>query len=1167
MVECGEEPEIEEEEFDREEKQILLKTVLGEPRHLENIEPYQVEAHCWRLKDRMKTVSVALVLCLNLPVDPPDVVKLQPCARMEAWVDPQVMPPRNAIEAIGNNLQKAYERWQPKARYKCSRDPTGDEIKKLCLSLRRNAKEERVLFHYNGHGVPRPTDNGEIWVFNSNYTQYIPLYIYDLQQWMGTPSIYVYDCSHAGKIVNLFKSFSNQDDGKCIQLAACGEKQLLPMNPDLPADLFTSCLTTPVKMAIKYYMLQNKERFLPGLTPEMLDKIPGLLSDRRSMLGELNWIFTAITDTIAWNTLPRDIFQKLFRQDLLVASLFRNFLLAQRVMRSYNCTPVSSPSLPSTHQHHMWGAWDLALELSLSQLPRILTQVDPASAYRPSPFFEEQLTSFQVWLNLGSVKRAPPEQLPIVLQVLLSQVYRPRALELLGTFLGLGPWAVNLVLEVGIFPYILKLLQSTAKELRPLLTLLWAKILAVDPQCKSDLIRENGNKYFSNVLKKIFFFKKPVEYRSMAAFVMCSLVSENHHENESSSSHDNILPLCLELLHDDHPPLRQWSTMCAARAWDQHPKARWEATRDNAPDKLLSLLDDKVPEVRAAAAYALGTFIKSLPLSDRTDQGRLINHKIAVNLKNKIMEEASPLVRQEILVALHYVMLFYEGSFREVVRQFYRESSEMGYDMLSPRIKTSVSSLSHEHMYLKVWQCFVSLENDPYPKVAKLARSVTSYLRNRLMNTSQEGSDIRIKNNETPDGKHLSGTCDDTSIKNKNLVLGHSTVESDQFVNPVITTKFWGWSSNFFMKSGEAKDNEFNVSSEAVSPEDKSARSSHPIHSDVKWTLGLQKLEDQLFMTKNQDQCDFLLFHPTESLLILGHRSHVAIWDYEKDVRVNFWENSNNAYVNSSITSMTVINSGKPLCYLCVGSNDGTVKVWNNAFRAVDNRFVVSRSRTYSNSKDLMDGDVMGNPTLITAFTALEEISYIKKDAAQLVMSWEQESTCLVAGGNSDKIRLWDLNTEKKITDISSKSNSVSALHSQGSWIASGFTDGYLRLFDRRITNPLVREWKDGSSPIITTQLFNSSSTSAHIISGATSGEVRLYDLRRNGSVQVRQPGHKISSMSCHTKAHLFAVGSYAQQISVHHTSGSSVNSIKYFNGLMGQKLGPVHTSQMFLNK
>ena len=49
-----------------------------------------------------------------------------------------------------------------------------------------------------------------------------------------------------------------------------------------------------------------------------------------------------------------ELFQRLFRQDLLVASLFRNFLLAERIMRSYNCTPVSSPKLPPTYQHPMW---------------------------------------------------------------------------------------------------------------------------------------------------------------------------------------------------------------------------------------------------------------------------------------------------------------------------------------------------------------------------------------------------------------------------------------------------------------------------------------------------------------------------------------------------------------------------------------------------------------------------------------------------------------------------------------------------------------------------------------------------------------------------------------------------------------------------------------------
>lgn len=56
-------------------------------------------------------------------------------------------------------------------RYKAANDPTVDDVRRLCQSLRRNAKEERILFHYNGHGVPRPTENGEVWVFNKNFTQ------------------------------------------------------------------------------------------------------------------------------------------------------------------------------------------------------------------------------------------------------------------------------------------------------------------------------------------------------------------------------------------------------------------------------------------------------------------------------------------------------------------------------------------------------------------------------------------------------------------------------------------------------------------------------------------------------------------------------------------------------------------------------------------------------------------------------------------------------------------------------------------------------------------------------------------------------------------------------------------------------------------------------------
>lgn len=58
----------------------------------------------------------------------------------------------------------------------------------------------------------------------------------------------------------------------CIQLAACSENQILPMNADLPADLFTSCLTTPIKIALKWFLLQHKDKLIPRLTLDMIEK-------------------------------------------------------------------------------------------------------------------------------------------------------------------------------------------------------------------------------------------------------------------------------------------------------------------------------------------------------------------------------------------------------------------------------------------------------------------------------------------------------------------------------------------------------------------------------------------------------------------------------------------------------------------------------------------------------------------------------------------------------------------------------------------------------------------------------------------------------------------------------------------------------------------------------
>ena len=57
----------------------------------------------------------------------------------------------------------------------------------------------------------------------------------------------------------------------CIQLAACGKDQLLPMNPELAAaDLFTACLTTPIKMALRWFVMTND---LGHLAPEVSSRL------------------------------------------------------------------------------------------------------------------------------------------------------------------------------------------------------------------------------------------------------------------------------------------------------------------------------------------------------------------------------------------------------------------------------------------------------------------------------------------------------------------------------------------------------------------------------------------------------------------------------------------------------------------------------------------------------------------------------------------------------------------------------------------------------------------------------------------------------------------------------------------------------------------------------
>ncbi|KAK4659949.1 Target of rapamycin complex 1 subunit kog1 [Podospora pseudocomata] len=721
------------------------------------------EIQDWRMRDRLKTVSAAIAVCLNIGVEPPDQLRTVPGAKLEAWQDPTVPPTNKALENIGKALQTQYESIAFRTRYKQYLDPSIEETKKFCVSLRRNAKDERILFHYNGHGVPKPTTSGEIWVFNKNYTQYIPVSLYDLQQWLQAPTVFVWDCSEAGNILTNYHKFVDkheeeekevrQKDPNCerqnyrpyIHLAACGTKENLPTNPQLPADLFTCCLTTPVEMALWFFVLQHPLK--TNLTPERARKLSGRLQERRTPLGELHWIFTAITDTIAWTTLP-------------LAALFRAFLLAQRIMPVYGCHPQSYPELPDTRQHPLWDSWDLAVDMALAQLPMLERKELDGTPYEyvNSTFFTEQLTAFEIYLCRGDAQsQKPPEQLPVVLQVLLSQQHRLRALILLTRFLDLGPWAVQLALSIGIFPYVLKLLQSVAQDLKPVLVFIWARILAVDISCQQDLIKDNGYNYFADILKPqetILVNGTIVQtsHKAMCAFIL-AMLCKGFKPGQVVCNSTDIMKYCLHhVTHSEDPLLRQWSCLCISQLWRDLPEAKWRGIRENAHLKLAFLIKDPFPEVRAAMAHAMTTF---LGIPDLTDEVARIEEGIAWTML-ELATDGSPVVRKELLVFFSKFVLRYEHKFLVAAYEQLLEEKEY---MLHPpaedgldhkmglhyarkenreadgTIRPIVFGVAHDSIFAACWKHIDILSVDPHPEVQRDATIILDYVHHALLHS------------------------------------------------------------------------------------------------------------------------------------------------------------------------------------------------------------------------------------------------------------------------------------------------------------------------------------------------------------------------------------------------------------------------------------------------
>lgn len=152
-------------------------------------------------------------------------------------------------------------------------------------------------------------------------------------------------------------------------------------------------------------------------------------------------------------------------------------------------------------------------------------------------------------------------------------------------------------------------------------------------------------------------------HKVYSVFVLSCLV-DNYPIGQESAKHNHLIALCTCLITDKHSKdyqnslLRQWCCICLGLCWQNYPDARWEGVRNTAHQFLIELISDPVPEVRAAAIFALGTYIGCGPGNEGSQEQ---TNKLDSEIVNALIKDYDIvyIVRKELIAALfNYINQF-----------------------------------------------------------------------------------------------------------------------------------------------------------------------------------------------------------------------------------------------------------------------------------------------------------------------------------------------------------------------------------------------------------------------------------------------------------------------------------------------------------------------------
>jgi len=471
--------------------------------------------------------------------------------------------------------------------------------------------------------------------------------------------------------------------------------------------------------------------------------------------------------------------------------------------------------------------------------------------------------------------------------------------------------------------------------------------------------------------------------------------------------------------------------------------------------------------------------------------------------------------------------------------------------------------------YVKVWGGLLSLEKDPDPMVAAMSRSVLDSVWRKMLEKERAVEMFRTPSNadvhsvsapssparpsfilgeSPPTGHNISLPVEPIRTIWNHMSITTSITEEGEGAgaegDPVLSTQFIEWSARYFstqlMRLPGTEDRE---SSDHWTKEWMYNRNSHVMARAGQETDSLEagtgRLDEQLGVFRVSQAPAVMSFHPHTGQLVAAGRDTVTVWEDLTNHRSHQFGNKNPKA--AQITALEFLNSHEA-GLLVTGADDGTVRVYHG----------------WDTPRD--------DPGLVTGWALLPELVPQSLAGSRLSVGmclvWDQAGQLLSGAGDSRCIRVWDCNSEARLTDIPTASESfVTSLalspshHPMYPVMAAAFGDGGIKLFDHRLPRKEIMSYREHGQFVLSCRV----QAGGKLVSGCTDGLVKVWDMRRQASVATINTGQPIITLDIHPVAPLFAAWTVSQQVSLHSLSGTMLNQIRYHEGLLGQRLGPVN--------